>query len=472
MTTKLEQFREDAYQCFPYRSDALMELLDALSSNTTAQSVVELSLNPLFQREYCSIYDAIDNLNPADADETNIETAHNRFIRLLSPYLPTPKRHFWLIATDVTSNPRPYSRTLEDRGFVHQPNPVKGVKPISIGHQYSVIAVLPEKDSPSDPPWIAPLMANRVQGKEAKRETGLSQINRLMEDQTLPFKDELCVSVVDSDYAAINYLSRVCDHSNLVTIARLPGNRTVYRTPSPEPNGVRRGHPTWFGKPMPLQKPSEWDKPDEVVETSFTTSKGKHCTAQIEGWRDMLFRGKRDVPMHEHPFTLVRVRVFDEEGNLVFRRPMWLTVIGKRRKELSLLDIYQSYMSRYDIEHFFRFGKQRLLMDAIQTPEAVREENWWTLVLLAYFQLWLARYEANDAPRPWERYLPRFKEEDRNSSVSSPSSVQRDFGRIIRRFGTPAREPKRRGYSPGRVKGQRVGRRTRHPVLKKGSMAA
>ena len=472
MTTKLEQFREEVYRWFPYRSDALMELLDALSSNTTAQSIVQLALNPLFQRQYCSIYDAIDNLNPPATGEADIDEAHEAFIRLLCPYLPAPQRGFWLIATDVTSNPRPYARTLEDQGFVHQPNPVKGVKPVSIGHQYSVLAVLPEKDGPTDPPWIAPLMVNRVQGKEAKRETGLSQINQLMEDQTLSFKDDLCVSVVDSDYAAINYLGRVADHSNLVTIARLPGNRTVYRSPSTEAKSSGRGHPTWFGKPMPLQKPSEWDQPDEVVETAFTTAKGKHFTAQIEGWHDMLFRGKRDVPMHEHPFTLVRVRVFDEQGHLVFRRPMWLAVVGERRKELSLLDVYQSYLDRYDIEHFFRFGKQRLLMDAIQTPETVREENWWTLVLLAYFQLWLARYEANDVPRPWERYLPRFKKEDRKPSVSSPSSVQRDFGRIIRQIGTPARDPKRRGNSRGRLKGQRIGGRTRHPVLKKGAMAA
>jgi IS4 transposase len=41
---------------------------------------------------------------------------------------------------------------------------------------------------------------------------------------------------------------------------------------------------------------------------------------------------------------------------------MWLIVIGSRRDELSLVDCYQSYRQRYDMEYLFRFGKQRLLM--------------------------------------------------------------------------------------------------------------
>ncbi len=48
LSTGLEQFRLDLYEALPYRRDTLFDLLDALSSNTTARSVVELSLSPLF----------------------------------------------------------------------------------------------------------------------------------------------------------------------------------------------------------------------------------------------------------------------------------------------------------------------------------------------------------------------------------------------------------------------------------------
>jgi len=43
--TQLKQFREQVYQNFNKRADAIMDLLDALSSNSQARSVVELSLN-------------------------------------------------------------------------------------------------------------------------------------------------------------------------------------------------------------------------------------------------------------------------------------------------------------------------------------------------------------------------------------------------------------------------------------------
>ena len=56
MEAQLEQFREDVYEAFPKRRDTLMDLLDALSSNTTARSVVELCLTPPFRCGYGSVY--------------------------------------------------------------------------------------------------------------------------------------------------------------------------------------------------------------------------------------------------------------------------------------------------------------------------------------------------------------------------------------------------------------------------------
>jgi hypothetical protein len=45
--------------------------------------------------------------------------------------------------------------------------------------------------------------------------------------------------------------------------------------------------------------------------------------------------------------------------------------------------------------------------------------------------------------------------------------VQRDFCRIISQIGTIAKSPKRRGYSAGRIKGEKKVPRTRHQVIKK-----
>ncbi len=56
---QLTPFRQDLYDCFDARQDTVMDLLDALASNTSARSTVELSLNPLFRRDYSALYKAI-----------------------------------------------------------------------------------------------------------------------------------------------------------------------------------------------------------------------------------------------------------------------------------------------------------------------------------------------------------------------------------------------------------------------------
>jgi hypothetical protein len=504
MLSILEQFRNDVYSWFSQRADALMDLLDALSSNTTARSVVELSEHPLFRRQYSSVHDGIEHLYVPPSDDSCLlgrQEMEQSLVRLLVPYLPEPQRPFRLLGTDVTSASRPFARTLSDRTFVYQPNPVKGVKPITIGHQYSVVALLPEKGSPVEPPWVIPLCVDRVPSTETKRQAGAQQIARLLDETTLPFHEELCVNVADSDYSAVTFLGKMVRHSKLITIARFAGNRTVYRTAPPAPKSSGKGHPTWFGAPMSLKRPETWDEPDETAQTTLTTRKGKRYTVHLEGWHDMLLRGKRGLPMHRSPLTLVRARVVDAQGKPVYARPMWQLVFGQRRKELSLIEMWDAYQQRYDLEHFFRFGKQRLLMDAYQTPETAREENWWTLVQLAYLQLWCASEQAHNLPRPWERYLPRFcsngtpaeaspeekntvpskaspeekttspndtsPEDETVSFVPSPSAVQRDLPRILRQIGTPARASKRRGKAPGRSAGKNVVLRVRVPVIKK-----
>ncbi|SEH08112.1 Uncharacterised protein [Candidatus Venteria ishoeyi] len=58
-----EQFkaiRQALYDNFLLRADALFNLLDSLSGRQRAQSIVELSLESLYERQYSSLYDAVD----------------------------------------------------------------------------------------------------------------------------------------------------------------------------------------------------------------------------------------------------------------------------------------------------------------------------------------------------------------------------------------------------------------------------
>ena len=69
----LVQFREQLYRSFSQRADSLMDLLDALCANNGANSVVELSLDPLFRRAYGALYAAIDSLSESRDEETSPE---------------------------------------------------------------------------------------------------------------------------------------------------------------------------------------------------------------------------------------------------------------------------------------------------------------------------------------------------------------------------------------------------------------
>jgi hypothetical protein len=279
--------------------------------------------------------------------------------------------------------------------------------------------------------------------------------------------------VGDSRYSKPEYLYANRHHPTLVTLARVRSNRTFYQPPSgadEEARSKRRGHPTWYGAAFKLQDASTWQSPDETAVLTQVSRRGKRYRVEIQAWHDMLIRGKQkpqSLPMHRYPFTLVCITRYADQGQAVGQHPLWLIVIGQRRHDLSLSDSYHAYEQRYDLEHFFRFGKQKLLLTAFQSPEIEREEKWWCLVHLAYAQLWMARHVAEQLPRPWERNLPALRQRR-----ISPALVQRDFARIIRQLGTPARAPKPRGYSPGRPKGTRLPQRSRHKVVVKSRLKA
>jgi hypothetical protein len=460
-TAALVQFRHRLYQNFTNRADTLMELVDALCSTSNARSVVEYCLAPCFRRSYSSLFKALAEWR---WDELHLA-------RLLSPFLPRPTEHsFWLLGLDVTPQPRPFAQTLSDRSMVYQPNPVAGNIPVTIGHQYSTVALLSDAQAQLSSSWVLPLMTARVSSSDDKEAVGAAQIDALLLDQALPFHDQLCVEVADSKYSKPAYLHAHRGHANLVTLVRVASNRTFYCQAQAAAEKTGAGHPTWYGARFALGDPSTWPPCDVETFTQHISRRGKHYRVSIQLWHNYLMRGQRkpkELPMQRYPFTLVRIVFYEQGGKQAFGHPLWLIVVGQRRQELSALEIYHAYARRYDLEHFFRFGKQHLLLADFQTPEVQREETWWQLAHIAYAQLWLAREVVEVLPRPWERSLEAIR-----CGQISPSLAQRDFGRIIRQIGTPAQPPKPRGISAGRRLGMRLPPRPRQKVVVKGQKQA
>ncbi|WP_263983322.1 transposase [Nostoc flagelliforme] len=226
-----------------------MNLLDALAGNTGANSIAELSLNPLFPRSYNSIYKAIsESFNTTSQDTSNkveeAEEEKDNLIRVISELIDQPqKRPFYLFATDTTPHPRPYAKTLAERGYIYQPNTIKGNKPINIGHSYSILSILPEKKNANAAPWSIPISGERVSLDKSSVEVGSEQIQALMCDSSLHWHEKLCVLVADSAYSQRSFLFEQSKHQNLVIVARCRSNRIFYQSPPVEESKKKRGCP-------------------------------------------------------------------------------------------------------------------------------------------------------------------------------------------------------------------------------------
>jgi hypothetical protein len=465
------QFRDQVYASFRQRRDSLMDLLDALSANQRADSVAELSLNSLFRRGYSALYDAIEALSASrealpPSELPSGSPPQHRFpqawIKAIAAVVPLPQhRQYWLFGMDVTPVARCHAVTMKDRESVHQPTVVAGQKPITLGHNYSLMAAIPEVEVAGGRSWIVPLSVERVTSFESKAQLGQRQVERLWNDDTLPWYGDLCVAVLDSDYSHRRFLYPFRSQAQRVIVTRCRANRVFYRLPQ-QSAAKKRGHPRWYGERFVLKDQTSWGAPDQQDCFTITTAQGHPRIVTLRIWHQLLMKGSKAEPMHRHPFDLVQVQVSDPSGERLFK-PQWLIVFGQSRQQLSGREVYQSYRERFNLEHGIRFGKQRLLMTQLQTPEVTQEENWVQFSWLAYVQLWVARLLTNRLPYPWQRYLPTEQQRQ-----VTPSLVQRDVARMIQQIGTPAKAVKPRGNSPGRPVGTTLDPRPRRPIIKRG----
>lgn len=435
------KFRADVYGTFQKRADAVFELIDALSSDTQARSPVELSLSPFFRHQYSSIY---DGLNGWQYDAAALEA-------VLLQALPEPEPGgFRLWGLDETPRRRQYAYTLEDRGYVHAPNPVGGNKPITIGYNYSTLAHI-DLEGPST--WAPPWTIDRTPTDWTGVDVGLDQVIRLSLSD-----DHWHVIVSDSRYGTPLYIAALYQLPNVTGVTRLRAYRNLYHEPPPY-SGL--GRPRIHGDVFKVHDPETWSEPDERHEFTEKDAKGRELHVVIEVWKDMHFQEAPHCPL-----DLLKVVTYDANGQLRFKRPMWLVVSGRRR--LSAQEARKVYLRRPTIEHLFRFVKQKLLFEAAQMGSVERDERWSKVVGLAYWNLYVSRDIAGRSVRPWERYKPAPPV----GRPATPSQARRGFGRLLPELGTPAGAPQPRGKSPGRPKGYRPQPRTRFKVVYKGQKQA
>lgn len=73
-----------------------------------------------------------------------------------------------------------------------------------------------------------------------------------------------------------------------------------------------------------------------------------------------------------------------------------------------LEQVWQLYLRRFTIDHWYRFLKQRLhwTVPKLSTPKQC--ERWSDLMPLMTWELWLARDIVTDNPLPWQKSLDKL----------------------------------------------------------------
>ena len=418
----LADFRKGLYDCFLRAGDVLMNTNDALLSHTEAQSLIELSLSPCFERRWSSLYDAFNNAN-IDRD------ALRKLLMGALPTLPTGRRR--VFGVDASSIPRPLSGTARDRSYVHASNLPEGSKPVVAGWQFSVIALLPEEPSS----WTFPVDSVRIASEHTQAEVAREQLKELA-----PLLEESDLLLGDGYYGSTAFVGLTtglpCD-----LLARLAKNRVLYR-PAPPRTG-KRGAPRKDGAAFKCSDPTTHQTPDG----SWEGEDEKQHKIEVACWHNLHFKKVREVSV-----CVIRVTRHGAQGTQRDPRVSWFLFVGKTMPPLG--EIPATYARRYSLEHGFRFDKQDLLWEQarLRTPEQF--QHWTDLVACVHFQLGLSR-ELVAQRRPWERTRRRV----------SPAQVRRAMGGILRELGTPARACRVRGKSPGRSTGAIIEKATRYKVV-------
>jgi hypothetical protein len=143
---RLKEFRQAAYELLVKAKDATFELMDAVMTTPNAACLAEFSLNPLFHRQWPSVY----------------ETEHV------------------LVAIDHTAWGRPDAKTLQDRTHEYH-------KGVIIGQGYSIIAWIPEAEGS----WALPLLHERISSWSSPIEKAASQLKLVCEQSINPVLEDV-----------------------------------------------------------------------------------------------------------------------------------------------------------------------------------------------------------------------------------------------------------------------------------------
>lgn len=420
---RLKQIRQQVYDCMERGADALFNLGDALLCESQAQSLPELSLSPCFERQWPSVYEALED------GRINVEQLRAVWVKALLEER-AESEPIW-IGVDTSNVERANARTSADRTIIHLPNLPLADKALSIGWTFSSVVLIPEQVSS----WTPVLDQQRVSSEQTAIGVAIGQLQAL---RPLFGKREVII-LADRWYSTPQFL-RACHELGYSVLIRLKSNRKLYRVP------VRihqRGAPPKDGPLFQGKRPETHGRADEVF-CQESASAGK---LEISRWNHLHFQQDRQLDL-----SVIKVEREAAKGSKRDPHVSWFVMLDA---VVALPQVAAHYARRFSQEHGYRFLKQELLWTRVHVRTPAQFERWSWLVALVLNQLYLAHELGQVLHRPWER----------SDRPLTPQQVRRMMPTILLQLGTPARACQPRGKSPGRAKGFRPQPAARFPVV-------
>ncbi|WP_406085820.1 NF041680 family putative transposase [Kitasatospora purpeofusca] len=441
---ELSRFRGVFYDCLTGRRDALFELTDAvLCTDGPVKTLVGLALAPEHRRGHGALYGAL-NRGRLDVERLRAE--------LSGLPLPRAADGRLVLAVDVSPWLRPDADTSDARSFCHTYGRGEARHQMIPGWPYSWVVAL-ESGRTS---WVAPLDAVRLRPGDDLAAVTAVQLRGLVERLVAAGQwspgDPSVLIVADAGYDVMR-LAYLLRDLPVEILGRLRSDR-VMRRPAPtraefvaaNPAG---GRPPKHGGEFIFKDARTWGTPG--AETKADTT--RYGTAHAQSWDRLHPELQGRAAWRDHPGplpviegTVVRLQV-DHLPSGGDPKPLWLwwsrPTVGPEETDLA----WQTFLRRFDIEHFFRMIKQTLGWTAPRLREAEAADRWTWLIVAASTQLRLARSLTTDLRRPWEKLAEPNK--------LTPARVRRGFRHLHARTSTPAAVPKPTRPGPGRPPGSK-----------------
>lgn len=450
----------------------------SLASSPSVSHPVELAASPFCHYHYSNLTKALLHWEVSESD----------FRDFIGPFVPAPRffgegARYYALTHDVSKMLKAHSPCLKDRQYVPIANNViASNRALGVGYPVSALHL-----GAGEAGWCPPLALDRLGPQDDANDVAVKQIESLLRDKTLPFGQELCLLRADSSYGKAVFLSALYDLDKLVLVVRLrPGMKVWAHAPDGEPTG---GATRIFGDKFYLADTSGWktyrkkgvpyqvwqdalgEQPgDEHLEKETVLGNDRKVVLDIRRWNNLLIRTKKGASMKDKPLDVLRVQVLDAESRqAVFDRPLFLAVSGKRKNQVDTALAQEQYRERYEVEPYYRFAKNQLLMDKLQTPDVEHLDPWLRIVQITSWLLFTARQEIGQVCCPvWQKYLPKNKAaQDQPHQILTIAQAQRAAHLLFCTFDPAAFLPLKRKKGKGRVKGQTFPQRTRFKVVKK-----